>query len=390
MATTTRSSSLASSQEEPSAKRSRRRSANDDENLGSIKQSTALHFSDIPDAVFVETLLPFLGPKDVLPTIGTASKKYRELANADIVWQQFCYWRGSEKSRMWNKMKKEERDSNGNVSTTFAPDKIALLRRFEAFHHASKCPNALDAYKRLHISSWPKQDYPCNGRIQDYPCNGRILMVSCETPIPVQFECQWPGCTNASCEEHGSPQYGPYALLNGRTLSNCRRYRTCSWCRLQVCSECDIVDDVANGNNNLESYERDFEFSVEACNVCHKGACADCRNIVGIQKTRKCPLITCSGPVSKNTYCCEGCAWKVEGNAGSCRAKPVDSVDELCQLNLDCRMFCSRRCANMVEAMTNHSHLDNRTTDTLRVLLVGREIQWGAATVETDHAHDSD
>jgi hypothetical protein len=271
----------------------------------------------IPDGVVVDRLMPFLGPKDLLPGLGSTNKRLRELAKSDAVWREFCRWRGTTKSSIWRKMVY-------SCKVRGFQDLRSHRVRFDAFHEASHAndENALENYKNLHTSDWPILYLPCQGSDSQHTILDEVEnehTMTCENHT--EFECQWPGCVNASCESHIEAECVGVLSEEYARCNFAVQFRTCDWCKLQICFECSHI-------------------IMSSCHICTKVACVDCLSVVGIKKTWRCCSAGC------NRLSCGYCAWKVEGELDQgWQIKRVAPSDKIFPLRIIQRFFCSEMCA---------------------------------------------
>lgn len=275
--------------------------------------------------------MPFLGPKDILSTMGSTSKRYRGIAESDELWQTFCHWRGSEASKTLKEMIRYHASVSGALQTVPVSDgqvgrdgvRIQLRDMLDAFQQASESPNALESYKMLH------REHPLN--IANFSL---FLLRSppqwCARRGCYKFatlRCDWPLCIHRTCRTHRfiAAQQNYTGLLRPG-LTSASTVMTCKWCRLQVCKKsCQ-----AQGASKVFTY----------CDCCDTAACIDCRNIVGIFTTKQCDEC--------NIRCCFQCSWKLKEDADSEERRvvqPVVSARELEDLQARTKKtFCSRRC----------------------------------------------
>lgn len=87
----------------------------------------------------------------------SVSRVLHRISKSDEVWQEFCRWRGTEKSRMYKQFTVLSEEELAERDDRYREECEAYRGVFEAFQDASEETGAYDAYKALHIQGFPDQ-----------------------------------------------------------------------------------------------------------------------------------------------------------------------------------------------------------------------------------------
>jgi hypothetical protein len=253
---------------------------------------------NVPEAVLKDVLMPLIGPRDLIPSLGSCRKDFRRTSTSNAVWQEFCRWRGTNMSKVYKAAKvpiDEELDRLDGNDNTRRARWVAFKTVFEAFQEASLHDGSYERYKALHVQSLPSRQTQCC-------CFSHELDADC--PDQAVAVCQKPNCGIAFCGFH-----------NTRDSVQILR---CDWCRASFCS---------------------LEKLISRCTCCNKTACLDCNDLVGLgPRSRRC---------ASDEYCpnetCWKCSWIVVGPDNEAQARRCGSRKqfESGQVNV----FCGSRCA---------------------------------------------
>lgn len=205
--------------------------------------------TDLPEALIQGQIMPFLGPKDVLISLGSTARSFRTLATSDVVWKEFCAHHGTKQSKVYQKMM--EICENDDPKLLESDKMKSVQARFLAFEKASKETNALEQYKRLrrrYLRTCQSLNPECRDCHQEGTSGQWRIITVCAEPKCDVVRCLW---------HHKSGVI------------------SCDWCRIQVCS--------------AHSFKGNL---LETCHSCHKTACLDCR--LGILKMGFCKNYRCN------------------------------------------------------------------------------------------------
>lgn len=284
-----------------------------------------LHLFVLPDALFVDRILLYLGPRDALTTLGLVSKKFHHLATCKRVWQEFSAWRSSS-SKLHNLATKTQQHFRYRTNGT-----DVFENRASSFLWASQEKNPLLAYARVHCSEWlQKKELISVSRnelqetgvattaatVAGNDDNPELLVwenIRCMDCLrPALTWCNWPTCHNTVCESHCNQ------VREAEFFVRPIRFVECSWCKLRLCTTC---------CSNKMAY----------CSSCKRANCLDCANICCLGPTRSCGTQRRiqRGNVIRVIACFEQSCWQCAYKSNGALVKVVsreefDALDKIC------------------------------------------------------------
>jgi hypothetical protein len=213
----------------------------------------------------------FLGPMDLMRTLGSTNKQYRELAKSDILWQQFSSRRSHSQMRhamISSGIRNKQHDfGNASMNVDGLPNSdnqpryrsqaaISQIKRIRSWVQAFQNNNSNDgdssyeSYKRLHAEKyWPGSRHFI-GRIYCRQKPDPILEADCldggwmsrflvggrsknDCRCRTTVHCQWPGCGVGYCNNHTEKTAWE---TEDSTLGE--KWNRCTICHLDLCHEC--------------------------------------------------------------------------------------------------------------------------------------------------------
>lgn len=290
------------------------------------EDETTLRLLILPDALFIDRILLYLGPRHALTTLGLVSKRFHRLATCKRVWHEFCMWRASSSKlhHLATETKQAARPYQTNGIDVFESRASRFLR-------ASQDMNPLSTYIRVHCSEWlaKKELIPVSQNVLQVATTtasstnddeeGALVWqdIRCRVCLrPALAWCNWPTCHNTSCESRCNQ------VRQAEFYVRPVRFAECNWCKLRLCTMC---------CSSKMSY----------CFSCKRANCLDCANIICLGPTRSCSTQKRiqRGNIIRVITCFEQSCWKC---AYKDHLSKVESREQFDALD---KIFC-QKCAS--------------------------------------------
>ena len=237
-----------------------------------------LSLEDVPEAIIVSSLLPFLGPQSTLLRLSPTSKYLRSACESDCIWRQFidkrCVSRidyGPPEPVSWSRSESLWVKATRSLESGRRSPEEMLCSVYSRLHLLGREPqrcitadaitcNRSAGYLSQGLGDDPLEDEDGEGQHahQDQPQNqgeaGDPALRVCGNPATIC--CENPHCNRARCgpcNSGSSPSSSDASV--GQVIVRC------SWCALRLCRGC-------------------LPGRMSYCDGCNRGVCLDCEEVL--------------------------------------------------------------------------------------------------------------